>query len=327
MKQELTPIELSVLKTIAYFDIFDWPLTLFELWQNLASVFNGPMTEGVENLTPDELLNQIEQSAFLSKVLDKNSNLFFLKGREGLLRRRNAAYREAFRKIKKTLRLARFLKYIPFVKGIALCNTASYGNAKKESDIDLAILVETGRIWTTRLLTVLITEILANRPSPAKTSDTFCLSFYAALDVNIAYLRLKPNDPCFDWWLARFFPLYNYPNSFETFFDNNRWIFKKYPRLCPAVSSFRTRSDFPSRKLLKIFRFILSFPSAKLTEEIARNVQLFRMPKNLKNASAENSTDVVINNQVLKLHLKDKRKFYRHEFEKRLGAILEGNCG
>ncbi|MCG2687105.1 hypothetical protein L6278_03185 [Candidatus Parcubacteria bacterium] len=48
-------------------------------------------------------------------------------------------------------------------------------------------------------------------------------------------------------------------------------------------------------------------------EKILKKIQLWYMPQELKNASQQNNNKVIINDKMLKFHLKDKRQ---EDFEK-----------
>lgn len=332
-----TSTELAILKTIAYFDVFHYPLTLFELWKNL------PLLDIAQSKTCGYQINQgsrtfcgcaeiagikpaaakiidlitlektLKGSIFLSRVLTFTNGFYFLRGREEILKIRQAHYREALKKFRRAQWIIRFLKIIPSIKGIAICNSLGYANPHEKSDIDLIILTEPGRIWTSRALAVLLTKIFASRPVPEKTKDAICLSFFSVYNYNLESLKLKMDDPHFDWWVVNFLPVYDQDSSFESFFENNEWIDNLRPNAIPAVMAKR----FSLRKSGIHF----PLPLKHLTEKIFEKLQMLKMPAKIKEMANLDSR-VILSNNVLKFHLNDKRAYYREELERRLNKIL-----
>src|SRR3989339_2255006 len=82
----MTPLEKSILSTISYFDIFDFPLTLMEIWKWLWS----DREPHVFRL--DEIRETLEESGYLQKRLGAQGGFYFLTGREGIIQTRLERY-------------------------------------------------------------------------------------------------------------------------------------------------------------------------------------------------------------------------------------------
>ena len=163
-----TSLEQSIIKTLAFFDIFDYQLTLTEIWKWLYKP-GGPQ----EKIELSQIKKILETSEWLSKRVAKVEGFYALVGREStyLIRKRHNNLAE--HKFQRVLWLVRFFKYLPFIKMIAICNSLAYSNTREESDIDLFIIAAHGRMWLVRFFTIALVKILHFRPSAELSRDTF----------------------------------------------------------------------------------------------------------------------------------------------------------
>ena len=178
----------KILKTIIFYDIFDFPLSLFEIRKDLGEIKLSDL-----NLILEELI--------IEKKLELKNGFYFLAGREEIIKIRSRRYNYSKRKIKIALRFARIFMKIPFVSSVYLANSIGDYNLRDESDIDFFVTTRTKRIWLSRLLSAGLAKILNKRPNKKTKRDKICLSFYLSeenLDFN--GLKLKDGDPYFDFW-------------------------------------------------------------------------------------------------------------------------------
>ena len=139
----LSNVSKSILATLAYFDIFDYPLTLGELHRNLFF----PQAKKAE--LPDILELESAQKR-LNRYIDSVDGFYFLRGRTEISALRLARYGLAIKKMKRAKLFAKLIAAMPYVRGIALSNNLAYQNASERSDIDLMIIAAPGRVWTAR---------------------------------------------------------------------------------------------------------------------------------------------------------------------------------
>ncbi|MCX6743503.1 MAG: hypothetical protein NT116_04670, partial [Candidatus Parcubacteria bacterium] len=159
-------LELFILNTIIYFDLFDYPLTGQEIWQYLY-------TEGMQggNFRLLEIEDCLKNSEMMQKLVTAERGFYFLKGREEIINIRLQRYNIAAKKYKLALRVIRLFKLLPFIKLVAVCNSLAFSNAKEESDIDFFIIVTKGRLWSVRLVLICLITILGLRPPKDKAKD------------------------------------------------------------------------------------------------------------------------------------------------------------
>src|SRR4030042_4402582 len=214
----------NILKTLIYFDLFDYPLVVDEFIMWLPKTLRG---KSILSLDREEIRNlKLEIREKLDELVRQNEitekmGYYFLPGRDGIVGVRKERHIESLKKIKRAQKMARFLSLLPFIKMVAVCNVLGYLNAKKEDDIDLFIITSSNRIWTARWWSAGIAKLLDLRPRPGNISDKFCFSFFVAEDsLNLKEVALE-NDIYFYYWLRQLLPLYDEENYFDKFLEAN----------------------------------------------------------------------------------------------------------
>ncbi|MDD4607365.1 MAG: hypothetical protein PHS07_03505 [Patescibacteria group bacterium] len=281
------------LAVLTYFDIFNFPLTEFELqkWQ-----FQKDFLPTVE----------------VEKNIQQHNGFYFLKNRSEIIQTRLTRYSIAEKKFKKVIKISKVLRWIPFIKMIAVCNSLSYSNATVESDIDLFIITQKNRIWLTRFLAVSWLKIFKLRPRENDTQDKICLSFFVSEDsLNLEKLLLPAknnlSDIHFIYWLSQFKMIYDKDRTWIKFTQANEWLKKYLPNFEWAQSNLRRQI-----KTIKLPSFWGGW-----LEKIVRKYQLKILPVTIKDKMNQNS-NVVVNDQILKLHTNDRREEYRDKFKNKI---------
>ncbi len=287
----------AILQTLAYFDVFDYPLTGVEvhkfLWRRKASL--GAVLEA---LAAAEARGQI----------GRRFGYHCLPGRAAIVATRQQRYLMADVKHKKALRAARLLRLVPNVLLAGVCNNLAYGNARPESDIDLFIVTARGRIWLTRLLAVLTLQVFGLRHHGRRVANRCCLSFYVADDhLDISDIRLVPDDPYLCYWLATLTPMYDRGQTFPRLWAANRWVREFLPNAHPKLPSIRRR--VPARP-----RRTLTLPLGAWLEAWVKRPQISHMARV---GLHPRGTGVVISDSMLKLHTVDRRAAYREMWQRR----------
>lgn len=311
--------EKGILKAIIYFDIFDFPLAIFEVWKYFYSP--SPL-EGLWRINSNdqkisllEIQEILEKSEALKDIIDRENGFYFLKGRGNIIKTRLERYNLAKRKFRRAKKIIKILSFIPFIRLIAVCNTLGYSNAQEESDIDLFIVTDKNRIWTARFWSALILKLFGLRPTKTMAKDKICLSFFVSLDhLNLDDLTLKPEDIYFDYWLNQLAPIYDAGDIYSRFIENNKWVLNFLPNSINYQVNWRreTKLGLIGRAIKQLKEKFFSF----IPEKIFEKIQLEALPLNLKKL-ANLDTRVVINSQVLKFHGNDRREEFGRIFKEK----------
>ena len=195
-------LEQQILRTIIYFDIFDYPLTTLEIWRNLSA--RARYGEVVSALTESKWLKERAEfrSGMWALILPLGGGVPPPSGE------RARRYRASKRKLDIARKFARAARYIPWVRAIYACNSLGFLHARPESDIDLFVAARRGRIWSTRFFTVLLAKLFFRRPRGEHAKDAICLSFFAAEGADMKRAALPGGDIYYEHWLKNLVPLW-----------------------------------------------------------------------------------------------------------------------
>ncbi len=313
----------AIIKTIAFFDLFDYPVTAFEIWKYCFNERSDRFQRGLSDIIK-VLDNQRVQAQFCQSVQTAHG-FYFLAGRENIIKTRMARYNYTDKKFKRALRVAKFFKFIPWIKMIAVGNIIGSHNLKKESDIDFFIITEPGRIWITRFFCAGLMKLFGMRPKEGDEQDKICLSFFIseeAMDLQGLMLeyRISDIDVYFVYWLACLAPIYDKGETYKKLIKANSWL-KEYLPNWQALQPADQRNS--GKGFSNFYHDSVDLLFGGLEKDVKR-LQLKKLPSGLKNLMNKDSK-VVINDQVLKLHTMDRREEYREKWKEKLVEIeMEG---
>jgi hypothetical protein len=211
------------------------------------------------------------------------------------------------RKRRVARRVAQWLARLSGVRFVALCNTASLGHARDESDLDFFVITRAGTLMQTRALAALPFKLLGRRPGAADERDAICLSYFIS-DANLS-LRdhlLTPDDPYFRYWFLSLLPLYDDGVS-TALWNANEEIVKRHP----LAETWSVPPDFSVRTPR------VRVPAIRFVESLADRIQRRAFPLMIRE-QMNRDTRVMVNDHVLKMHVVDGRGAYRRAYEETL---------
>jgi hypothetical protein len=160
--QEVITARGSVLKALAYFDIFHYPLTKEEVRTFLD-----------RQLTSNEL-NTLLTSLVADKIIFLHNGVYSLQDNPLLSYRRYQGNRRAETMLLKAQRIGRFLYQFPFVRAVGVSGSLSKNYADEKADIDFFSITKTNRLWIARTLMHLFKKLtfLTGR------QRLYCMNYY-----------------------------------------------------------------------------------------------------------------------------------------------------
>lgn len=310
----LTDLEKEIIKVIVYFDMFDYPLTLLEIRQYLAV----PASITV--------IQNTLQNTNIQNIINNYQGFYFLTGRAAIITIRQERYNLTFGKIKKALRVSKIFRLLPWIKMISIANLIGSHNLRQHGDIDFFVVTTKDKLWLTRLFCVGWLKILGLRPTKDKTQDTICLSFFTTDDnLNLQPLMLQQEqnypDRYFIYWLANIYPIYNQDQTYQALIKKNAWLNQALPNWQPLQTAKQRTLNTADKQLIKAIKQCLDFcltPFATLAKQLQYKV----MAKQLKDKMNQN-TEVIINDNILKLHTTDRRQDYYQKYIIKLQQITD----
>ncbi|HWE64334.1 MAG TPA: hypothetical protein VHB98_21695 [Chloroflexota bacterium] len=205
----VSALRTAIRRTVAYADIFDYPLTLDELHRYLHG----------ERATPAELRALVEQGV---PGLAARDGLYALTGRLSTIaeRRRREAASDPL--AERARLYARLLKYLPFVRMLGLTGSLAMRNAGGKEDIDLMVVTAPGRAWLGRAAVVAVVRLARLR------GDTLCPNYVLAENA----LVLDDTSIYAAHELAHMVPLYG-RDVYRRLWSSNPWVMAQLPNAGP----------------------------------------------------------------------------------------------
>jgi predicted nucleotidyltransferase len=206
----------NILATLAYFDIFKYPLTSGEIYLFLKNKYD-----------PADF-----QSALKCLVVNQSvyqfSNFYTLKNDFSLIARRYNGNKKAAEMIKIAAKVGDILIKFPYVRGIAISGSLSKNFADEGSDIDLFIITAKNRLWIARTLMHVFKKLtfLVNK------QDYFCMNYYIDED----QLEIKEKTIYTAIEVVTLIPLQG-DTVIEQFYAANSWTRAYLPNKIMRISS------------------------------------------------------------------------------------------
>jgi predicted nucleotidyltransferase len=135
----------SVLHTLAYADVFDYPLTADQVYRYLPAA-NASFARVNQALAQDTLFSKVD-------------DYYTLRGREEIVETRRARANVARQLWQKAARYGRILSTLPFVRMVAVTGSLAMNNTEAGKDIDFMIVTAPNYLWTCRALTLLVARL------------------------------------------------------------------------------------------------------------------------------------------------------------------------
>lgn len=225
-----------ILATIVYYDVMDYPMTAFEVWKYLAVISNEGCKDQEARCSLADVIKELESDE-LKKNIEEYRGYYFLCGRKDLVEQRIRRNKISDEKIKTVLKVVKFLRFVPFVRMVAIAGRLATKNAEKKSDLDLLIALKRGKIFTGRFLVTALVHLLGKRRYGNRITNRICLNHFITTKFSISakdifssheYAFLKP---VFD------------NDFFMRFHKNNAWIQDYRPNFVPATDNISMIKD------------------------------------------------------------------------------------
>lgn len=300
----MNPLLKYILEAVTYHDLFDFPLTAHEIFLALPG-------EAGQVQQADVMVALASRDA--AAYLESRNGLWHLRGRGEIIEKRLQRYDLAEKKYRIVRRFFKVARHAPFLRAVFVCNTLSRSNARPESDIDLFLVAEEGRVWVTRLFVTGLAALLRIRPTATDTKDRLCLSFFITKDALNLRSHAIHEDVYLPHWLLDLYPVYDEDGITASVFVQNTWAKEALPGLRKQHVSHR-RLVRSSTSRMKVF---LENMLGSRAEKVAKHLQWKWMPDRLKQ-NAERGEGVVLTDSILKLHGTDRRAEFRDKYRKRI---------
>lgn len=235
----------AILRTLAYADIFNYPLTSAEINRWLIS--HRPLRF---HLRP--------------------APYYFLPSRQPLIKLRQTRHAASLKKLALARRVGEYLKFFPTILLVAVTGALAMRNSDHNDDIDLFIVTAPHTLWLTRLLVVPLISLFFKRRQPSKISDLRSKIYRDAICMNLwldttALTVPQPQRSLYTAHeVAQILPIVNKNRTYQHFLSANSWINQYLPNFKIHKSLIINHKSSLLYFILNTLYLILNFLAFKL---------------------------------------------------------------
>lgn len=193
----------EIVKSLAYSEVFKYPLTKSEIVYSMGMEVNNFFE------FQEEVANLVEGG-----IICENKNYYGLSNRIDMLKRRKELNKRAEKYIKKARRISRIIGNFPYVRGVFLSGSITKKSMEKDGDIDYFVITSPGRLWIARTLLIAFKKIFL-----LNSYKYFCLNYF--IDAN--NLEIQDRNLYVAHEINTLIPTYGCEYC-EAFLSANRWI-------------------------------------------------------------------------------------------------------
>jgi hypothetical protein len=291
----------SLVATLAYADIFDYPLSLRDIcyWCIKCCLKQSEAFNILFRLTGVHLTRGNSKTA-----------VFYLSGRDKTVTIRRFRNTSNQLKWEKARKASMWLKVIPTISLVGVTGGLAMNNAKLQDDIDILLVVKSGSLWTTRFLATLLIELVARRrrPEESEISDSICLNMFMTEDA--LGIPNTEQDLYGAHEVLQMVPLWEREGTYHRFLQANSWVKQFLPNAWEEKWTIYNVQC--TNKRLSFFQIFLRFTLYILytVEPLAKRIQLWYMGRH--------RTTERISDSALMFHPHDARIWVRYALRKRL---------
>lgn len=220
----------QILRTLLYYDIFNYPLRLDEIVKFL----------GTRNANAASVREQLDELIEEQQVFCFNEFYTVQNNRENITRRERGN-REAERYLPLAFKKAKLIAAFPFVRGVLASGSLSKGYMDEKSDLDFFIITQPGRLWIARTLLVTYKRIFL-----FNSHKHFCVNYFIDSD----HLEIEEKNLFTATELATVIPLYG-REHYENLHRKNPWLLNFFPNYIP-----RSTKDVADTNVGKLKRLL-----------------------------------------------------------------------
>lgn len=282
----------SIYNVLRYFAYFRYPPTFEELHTFYPNkISRQKLTERLQYLTKKRRIKLYSHSDLTRYTLREYSSIW----KEYLRKEKYATS-----KIKLGKRYIKILRLFPQIKLVGFSGSIAMSSASRDDDVDLFLITKRNRLFTGRLIGILLAFImgLKRKPGFTKAKNKVCLNLL--FDESNLVIPKDKRTPYVAHEVLQMKPLVNKQHIYGRFLYANRWVFAVFPN---SKKYFPVQSK--SAKLLS--GSLVSELVGDSIEHLLRKLQLSLIRRHI-------TTELVTKTQLW---------FFPEDFQKRINTLLK----
>jgi hypothetical protein len=250
-------IEQSIVETVTYVDLFDYPLTAAEIHRYLYR----------QRVPPDAVALLLGNGTLVPRRLSQLDGYYTLPGREVIVSIRRERQRATRRLWPEALRYGQLIAHFPFVRMVAITGSLAMGNVQNNADIDYLIVTANDHLWVCRAFVIALVRLAAQR------NIELCPNYF----ISERALLFPEQNLYAAHELAQMIPLYGMP-IYDQMRQLNQWTEAFLPNAGGPPALF-TLDQLKAASLTRAAgELLLRLPVGKKVEqwEMNRKIRKFR---------------------------------------------------
>ena len=279
LETEGSMLQRAIISTMAYADVFDYPLTLHEIHWYLWGI--RTTQEAVADVLRAEHLRPGCLSYVASDRHDHQAGYYTLPGREAIVELRRQRTQVAVSLWRKARSYGQLIAQLPFVRMVALTGSLAVGNVERGSDIDYLIVTAPGRLWLCRAC------VLAIGRWASRHDDTICPNYI--LSENALAFENKSVYTAHEF--AQMIPVYGL-DIYHRMRECNLWVQGFLPNACglPRLSTDVLGETMTDPGLHRNHRFIHQMVEMPLRTPIGEWLERWEMERKLRKLTRQQAS-------------------------------------
>lgn len=208
IQHKLTIEQSKIILTLAYFDLFKFPLTVDEI------IKFSKITAVQKDLCNEAIMQLLEQN-----IVFKHGPYFSLIDDDKLEHRRVNGQKNANALMLKANTYAGLIHKFPFVRSVCISGSLSKGCVDEQGDIDYFIITEPRRLWITRSMLIAFKKIFL-----LNNHKYFCVNYF----VDTEHLNIPDKNIFTATELLTLLPMSGF-EVYNNLIKENQWAFTYLP--------------------------------------------------------------------------------------------------
>lgn len=270
---KLTALQTSILQTVLYLEIFEYPPSIAEVYERL--------------LSPTAVnFSTVKRTILSHPQLRIYDNFVIRPGNEQFVHFRKKRAIWSTQKQSEVQRIQSILQKIPFISAVYITGSLAMNNLRHPNDdIDVLVITKANRLWITRLVVIFITSLLKKyRLHDRRKENSWCFNLW----LDEAEVRISPDRHSM-YTAYEVVQAKQIVGSFDILRAENSWIKKFVPNASleqqHALSSEKSHSSISSfldHLNRWSYRLQLQYMNSRRTKEVVSLHSAFFHPRDTK---------------------------------------------
>lgn len=202
--------DISIIKLLLYYDVFDHPLTREEIILNCDLAGESTAKPGIlEEMAANGLIYRLD-------------GYYSVRNDFSLVEKRKNGNKQAAISLPKAIKMAKFISAFPFIRSVSLSGSISKNYMDEKTDVDYFIIVSPNRLWLARTMLILYKKIFL-----LNSHKYFCLNYL----IDTEHLKIEQKNIFTATELFTLIPVTGKSYIYQ-FVETNSWVkqyFQRYP--------------------------------------------------------------------------------------------------